>query len=567
MIAHQRQVRNLIFFSLVLIACCSPVLAKETFSSKGKERSASGVSGAGGNKVLSMKDIVGSLSNTFDGIMPHWDSEDEEVPSLPATRSYEPVERVSVAKPEPKSANDIEKPVASQPQTPDAKQPVVPEEPKLIRAKRLDEPNVDSHGNLKKDTAPAPYRVYSAPMIPDEPEVPETPVVRRAEPPSMPAPAFDMKEPPTLNNESFFKSVRLGGPRATAWEAASEQQKAPRVSDARPSSALPKQFFPIFPVGAQDDELAQLLPIASNIELEADHSNTARAIIVIHDLQRNSAENVASLMTLSGVEGEQVLILAPHFSLDVDIMRFASHLPENGRTVARWIMDDPWQYGGESVLPNRNKGITSFTAMDILLLYLSDRQRFPYLQQVVIAGHGIGADFVQRYAAMGRATDILIKDNLPVRFVVANPSTLMYMTIARPAETGTRFINPDMNKCPKLNHYPFGLVDIPAYGKRVGANAIRERYPSREVIYLASDKIYADHILMHGCEADAQGESRLLRSKNYGRYMAQSFGEAAEQNHTMVTVTGAGYDPVSLYGSQCGVKALFGDGVCRTARP
>jgi hypothetical protein len=453
-----------------------------------------------------------------------------------------------------------------EPSKPEVKDPEAPQEPAMIKAKRLDEPNVDLQGKLKEEEAPAPYKVYTAPQIPDEPDEPETPVVRRAESPriAMPGEDFDTKSPPPLNNESFFKSVRSGA-RETVWEQnlKTETKSAQRVSDARPVSALPKQFFPIFPVGASENAEAQLLPIASNVEMESDHSNTSRAIIVIHDLQRNSAENVASLITLSGIGGEETLILAPHFSLDVDIMRFAKHLPDQGRTVARWMMDDPWQYGGESVLPNRNKGISSFTAMDILLLYLSDRQRFPYLQQVVIAGHGIGADFVQRYAAIGRATDVLAKDDLPVRFIVANPSSYMYMTIVRPAETGTRFVNPDMKKCPKLNYYPFGLQELPAYAKRIGANAIREKYPLREVVYLASEKIYADHILLHGCEADVQGATRLDRTKSYGRYMIQSFGEVAERHHTMVTVPGAAYDPVSLYGSRCGIAALFGDGVCR----
>ncbi|MDD3183487.1 MAG: alpha/beta hydrolase, partial [Alphaproteobacteria bacterium] len=216
-----------------------------------------------------------------------------------------------------------------------------------------------------------------------------------------------------------------------------------------------------------------------------------------------------------------------------------------------------------SVLAMRQRGSSSFTAMDILLLFLADHQRFPSLRQIVIVGHGEGGDFVQRYAALGQGPDVLEKEKLPVRFVVANPSSYLYLTHVRPADTGRRFINPDFASCPKMDDYPYGIKKLPAYAKRIGGNAVRMRYPQRDVVYLVGDKIVSDNFINRSCEALAQGPNRTSRTQSFGAYISQSFGEAAERTHQFVTVRGAGYDPVALYGSSCGMTSLFGDGRCQ----
>ncbi len=58
--------------------------------------------------------------------------------------------------------------------------------------------------------------------------------------------------------------------------------------------------------------------------------------------------------------------------------------------------------------------------------------------QGVIAGHGMGGDFVQRYAAFGQAPDILEKEGIGVRFIVANPSSYLYFTASRTSEAGRK---------------------------------------------------------------------------------------------------------------------------------
>jgi len=444
---------------------------------------------------------------------------------------------------------------------------------KMIQAKRLDQIGKETAtGQAAPPAATPPYKVYAAPNIPDEP-VPSTqsetipphrePVRQQQDVP------FNTKAPPLLHDdiakhlEDMVVNPSIEGDDRRQTSLPSTRGSAgPRRNEIPATSALPKQFFPVFPLGGGDDAPGQLLPVSSNVELESDHSGVSRVIVSIHDLQRNSAEGVATLLTLQGASSGQTLILAPQFSLDLDIVRFAGFLPNHGRNVTRWSLEDGWQFGGESKTSPQQRGISSFTALDILLMVLTDRQRFPILEQVVIVGHGQGADFVQRYAVFGQGPDILQKERITTRFIVANPSSFLYLTHVRPTETGTRFANPDMKECPKMNSYPYGLNDLSSYTKRGGGNAARESYPTRNVFYLVGDTIYSDNYLDRGCEASIQGRDRTVRSKLFARYMEQSFGDVSSGHHIFTVVPKAGFDAVSVFGSHCGMEALFGDGLC-----
>ncbi|MFA6280532.1 MAG: hypothetical protein WC612_07055 [Bdellovibrionales bacterium] len=456
----------------------------------------------------------------------------------------------------------------------DAKKAEVKESPALIKAKRLetDKETSAQNGPPRKDEPSAPYKVYTAPMIADDPPVVIDPAPPSSRVDSVQGDGFegwqtqapktvDLSKPPALTEEAK-KAAGLDVEREDVLYA--PEGKAGKTERGRgipPIAALPKQFIPILPMGFGAKAAPQLLPVASSVALDEDQTQVKRVIVFIHDMTRNAADGIATLMTLSGSEGEQTLILAPQFPLDVDIVRFAKYLPDSGRQVARWRIEDGWQWGGESTLGAGQRGISSYTALDILLLYLSDRERFPMLEKVILAGHGQGGDFVQRYAAVGKAPSVLKKEGLPMRYVVANPSSYLYMTASRPSPESARFIAPDVASCPNVNDYPYGLASLSSYAKSAGANAIRLDYPEKPVLYLVGDKILIDHYLDRSCAAMAQGPDRTVRGKNYGQYLSKSFGETAF-GHMMTIVPNAGYDPVSLFGSSCGMAALFGDGRC-----
>lgn len=446
------------------------------------------------------------------------------------------------------------------------------ETPALIKAKRLESDKEAAAKDAKrKEEAAAPYKVYTAPMIADDPPVVTDSNVFLASDSTQgdgfaggqkQAPqAIDLSAPPALTKQAREAAGLSVEREAVLYSPEGKRGKTEKGRGIPPIAALPKQFIPILPLGFGGKAAPQLLPVASSMALDDDHTQVTRVIVFIHDMTRGAADGIATLMTLSGSEGAPTLIIAPQFPLDVDIVRFAKFLPDSGRQVARWRIEDGWQWGGESLLESRQRGVSSYTALDILLLYLSDRERFPMLKKIVLAGHGQGGDFVQRYAAVGKAPSVLKKEGLSLSFIAANPSSYLYLTASRPMPERGRFAAPDSTACPDVNNYPYGLAALSSYAKSAGANAIRLNYPEQQVVYLVGDKILIDHYLDQSCAAMAQGADRTTRGKNYGQYLSKSFGDTA-LSHTMRLVPNAGYDPVSLFGSSCGMATLFGDGGC-----
>jgi len=388
------------------------------------------------------------------------------------------------------------------------------------------------------------YRVYPSPYVPDET-------------PSYPAMEFPAK---TYESEMYGKEplpplrplilARTGGNTSGF--------------PVPPVAGLVRQYFPVLPFGAANDASPQYIPLASNHDLLDDHSGAYRAIVFIHDISRNASESLAMLTTMAGTENETTLMLAPQFLLEIDITRFLPWLPEQGRNIARWAANhgSGWQTGEDSVARPPQKGISSFTAVDFILMFLSDRERFPNLKQIVIAGHGMGADFVQRYAAVGNAPSLLAKQGLPVHFLAANASSYLYFTRVRPGAGTGVFGLAEAPNCPSANDYPYGLGKLIPYARRAGGDTIRLRFPERRITYLLSEKISGDPYIDTGCEAMAQGKDRLSRGRNYERYLMMSFGDDARKTQSFAVVPNADYDPVSLLGSYCGMAVLFGDGRC-----
>ena len=324
-------------------------------------------------------------------------------------------------------------------------------------------------------------------------------------------------------------------------------------------------YFPILPFGADENAVPQLLPVGSNHPLTENHANVTRAIIVIHDVSRDAAGVLSTLTALAGSANENTLILAPQFLLESDIAHFADRLPNGGRGIARWGWG-AWEDGGDSTALPAQKGISSFTAIDLLLLYFGDKDFFPAMKDIVIAGHGAGADFALRYAAAGQAPDLLEAQGLSVRFAAANPSSFLYFTPMRPIPGKPGFALPDASHCAAYDAYPYGVDKLGDYAGRTGSNEIRLRYPSRRVTYLVGEKAGVDDRFPdQGCAAMFEGPDRFARARNYDVYLPTIFGDDVGKTQSFAVVPGAGYDAAGLFGSRCGMSALYGDGACAPA--
>lgn len=417
---------------------------------------------------------------------------------------------------------------------------------------------------------------------------------------------------PPLDMEPMATSTNLPPPvpdistNANATETTAARQQPPlppppmataaRQPETPPATMSAAAFFPVFPLESTPDTPPRFVPVASSHPLSGDHAAITRAVVIAHDFSRDAGRALAMLMALAGNQNAATIILAPQFLLESDISRYAAQLPDKGRDFLRWAPSN-WNKGSDSLAAAGQKGISSFTVMDLLLLLLGDREQFPNLTDIVVAGHGEGGDFAQRYAAAGQAPDILAAQGIPLRFVAANSSSYLFMTAARPRETKPREPKPTATTvngaaaeqenppstekdpptppaedpaaagkhppCAEANLWPYGLDGLNAYAKRTGGNAIKLRYPARKVSVLIGDHVARnDPAPDTSCAALAQGADRLSRAKAYAAHLQSLFGDELARTQTFRAIPGVGYDALGIWGSACGMTMLFGDGQC-----
>jgi pimeloyl-ACP methyl ester carboxylesterase len=262
-----------------------------------------------------------------------------------------------------------------------------------------------------------------------------------------------------------------------------------------------------------------------------------RAFILIHGTQRNGADYFKTAIAATKEAGflEKTLVIAPYFKAN-DGSRCKDVLEEG----ELGFSCNGWKDGE----PAFESNIDSFTAMDRLLAALDDKTRFPALKEIVVAGHSAGGQYVQRYAAGNRMEPKL---SVPVRYLVANPSSYLYLETWRPVK------NPEA-RCPGFDKYKYGLNELTGYVQQTGAEAIRTNYPRRNVTYLLGELDTTDeHSLDKSCQAMAQGPNRLERGLAYSKRLVETYSAA----HQLVRVPGCDHSADCMYRSEVGRNAVF----------
>jgi pimeloyl-ACP methyl ester carboxylesterase len=294
-----------------------------------------------------------------------------------------------------------------------------------------------------------------------------------------------------------------------------------------------------------------MLPYCSNRSLDLRDDSVKRAVVVVHGNGRNALGYYRSMLDAAGNAGKahETLVVAPHFVVEEDV---AHHGLSND--VPFWT-DNGWKQGDDSLTTAshpRAARISAFAAMDLLLAKLADRNVFPNLQRFVLAGHSAGGQSVNRYAA---ATH----ERMPTTYVVANPSSYLYMDrLRRIVGTLDRFMFQE-GLCLGYNHYKYGLEGLNGYMQAIGEHTLRIRYGQRRVVYLLGeqDNDPQDDDLDTSCVAQAQGSHRLERGTIYYNYLQHVYGPQVYTLHTKVTVPGVGHSAGAMFTSPEGVKELF----------
>jgi hypothetical protein len=304
------------------------------------------------------------------------------------------------------------------------------------------------------------------------------------------------------------------------------------------------------------------LPYCANKSLSTVNTAVTRAVIVINGTGRNAdeyAQYVYDAAATSGVTAS-TLVIAPQFLADEDL---DAHVLANEDRVLFWD-EGGWKDGALSLsTSSRPKPfqVSSFAVLDQLMANLATSGSFPNLAKVVVAGHSAGGQVVNRYAAGTAAPQN--HAGISFRFVVANPSSYLYLDARRPAPnsmtTFRTLTSREINKCSGYNTYKYGLTGLNEYMSAVGASTLASRYQSRNVIYLlgTADTTNSNSLDV-SCQGNWQGPHRLWRGTAFHNFLSLYYGgTSVYTNHIKALVEGIGHDGAAMFNSSVGRGYLF----------
>jgi len=299
------------------------------------------------------------------------------------------------------------------------------------------------------------------------------------------------------------------------------------------------------------------LPVYANFKLNYDVKNIRRAIIVLPSTRHQAGQHfldVSALAQNNGDRRDETLIISPLFPSPIE--RGFSRMPA-------WRKSN-WKMGENSIqAEGRPAPVSAYHVIDDLVRLLINHKGMPELTEIVVAAHGEGAHLLQRYALLNRLDDTRHRNDISLRYIIANAPSYLYLTDERPRRTGVGFGSYERGICPSYNHFPYGPEHPTGYGAHLSPKDAYLRYASRDVVYLLgdADSNPEDPTLDKQCGAEAQGATRLSRGLGYVTHLerlAQRSANTVTLAHSPYRVTGVAHNAAEIFASHCGYQALFG---------
>ena len=299
------------------------------------------------------------------------------------------------------------------------------------------------------------------------------------------------------------------------------------------------------------------IPYYANYNLDSVHPGIRKAIVVIHGMNRNAGDyyrNMLKAASMSSAYTDSLLIIAPQFLEQVD-------LDALGLDASFLYWSSGWKSGSNSKdlsSDPRPARISSYAVLDTLMMRLTTL--FPNLKTIVFAGHSAGGQLANRYSASSPVAGILCKKyQISTRFLVANPSSYLYLDNQRPIQGTVDQFRVPANGCSGYNDWRYGLENLYTYPDRFGADSIRQMFKKRQVIYLlgGNDTDPYSSSLDQSCQAELQGNYRLERGTAYFNYLKHYYGDEITQTQKIDTVPDVGHDNYLMFSSAEGRYYLF----------
>lgn len=289
-----------------------------------------------------------------------------------------------------------------------------------------------------------------------------------------------------------------------------------------------------------------MLPYYRSFPLDARNPSITAALIIVHGSNRDADRYFATGIFAATEAGRKTdtIIIAPNFqTIDDDPAPDEAYWTSGG-----------WKKGHLSVADElRPQRVSSYAALDRIVETLGDRNLFPLLETVVIAGHSAGGQVTHRYAAGNRVEQGL--NGIHIRYVVANPSTYLYLGLER-AAAGTlhEFALPDYDACPTYNNWHYGLSNLNTYMSALSLEEIRNQLVSRDVVIYVGSADTGSSMLDVSCGAMLQGLHRYYRGLTLINYMNTFY---PGNNHTLEVLPGVGHSSRTMFTSHLGLTILF----------
>ncbi|KAK5999914.1 hypothetical protein QM012_005002 [Aureobasidium pullulans] len=306
-----------------------------------------------------------------------------------------------------------------------------------------------------------------------------------------------------------------------------------------------------------------------------DPTKVKRAVIIIHGLNRDAGTYMSNMLSaLSQVTGDSninfdsVVINAPSFPNGDDknvsypywdyppgAKKKASGGNQSWTNLLVW-KGSQWAGGGTNQYPNKAQSVSSYEVLDQLIAWYANKNNFPNINQVVIAGHSLGGQTVQRYAAVGKPLST-IGAAVPVTYWIANPNSLVWLNSSRPLSTAS---------CDGYDDWREGLSNYTGYPSVYNTGLVASGDAAVLANYQSKSKAYARGTLDMGddsstCAPFTTGSNRHERFYYFINWWTPTCEapSTASGHCDTVDLIPMGHDGGGMMASTAGRARLFSD--------
>ncbi len=283
-----------------------------------------------------------------------------------------------------------------------------------------------------------------------------------------------------------------------------------------------------------------------------------RLVVVVHGVVRNADEYYLNTMAAAECAGDtsNSLVIAPQFLIEEDLVSFdlSEETPFWGGETG-----EGWKKGDNSISTEehpRSVQISSFEIVDRIIERVTTSGAFPNVETVVVVGHSAGGQYVNRYA-VGTQIEQKLPPGISLRYIVANPSTYVYLNGERRIEGTTNDFEIPEDAEQDYNEYKYGLKALNSYMSRTSPSEMRTNFSRRDVVYLLGGEDTREAYLEQTPNAMLQGTNRLERGQIYFHYLRHLFGEPITLSHSIAIIPCVGHDHAAIFRSEAGLKYLF----------